>query len=144
MVHAAGGVIIRGAGAGAETLLIHRPRHRDWSFPKGKLDAGETAQEAALREVHEETAWRCALGPSLGSVVYPIPGGGRKPTRYWVMTPLSDDGFQSGAEVDALRWVSLQDAADAVTHRLDRELAGRVASRMVNPIYRTSPRAPRL
>ncbi len=38
-----------------EIALIHRPKYDDWSFPKGKLDPGETSISAAVREIHEET-----------------------------------------------------------------------------------------
>ena len=51
-VVAAGAVVFR---PGREVLLVHRPRYDDWSFPKGKLDPGESAQAAAVREVEEET-----------------------------------------------------------------------------------------
>ena len=47
-VKAAGGVVRRDDGTIA---LVHRPRYDDWSFPKGKLDPGESWEEAALREV---------------------------------------------------------------------------------------------
>ena len=48
-----------------KVLLIHRPRYDDWSFPKGKLDPGETHRQAALREVEEETGLRCRTGVEL-------------------------------------------------------------------------------
>ena len=58
-IEAAGG---RGGGATGAWPLVHRPRYDDWTLPKGKLDAGETFEEAALREVGEETGLRCAAG----------------------------------------------------------------------------------
>jgi 8-oxo-dGTP pyrophosphatase MutT (NUDIX family) len=70
-VRAAGGLVWRPAvigdpsGAtdvGVEVVLIHRPRYDDWSFPKGKLDRGESWEDAARREVEEETGLRCELG----------------------------------------------------------------------------------
>ena len=127
-VLAAGGLVLRRGVAGLETVVIHRPRHADWSFPKGKLDPDETFEQAALREVHEETALRCALGAELGDVRYPLPEGGEKLTRYWLMTIVADDGFEPGEEVDELRWIALHSAADAVTDPLDRELARRAAA----------------
>ncbi len=56
-VRAAGGLVWRRGPAGWELLLIRRDRHgaNEWSLPKGKLDAGESYLEAALREVEEET-----------------------------------------------------------------------------------------
>ncbi len=63
VVRAAGGVVSRQNERGElEVLLIHRPHRRDWTFPKGKVDAGETDEACALREVEEETALRCVLG----------------------------------------------------------------------------------
>ena len=50
-VKASGGVVWRRGERGIEIALIHRPRYDDWSFPKGKLDAGETWEDCALREV---------------------------------------------------------------------------------------------
>src|SRR2546423_4825291 len=63
-VHAAGGVVWRpGASGEPDVLLVHRPKYEDWTLPKGKLDPGEGSEEAALREVEEETGLRCILGP---------------------------------------------------------------------------------
>ena len=54
-VKAAGGVVRRDG----RIAVVHRPRYDDWSLPKGKLDPGETWEEAALREVREETGLEC-------------------------------------------------------------------------------------
>ena len=69
-VRAAGGVVIRDG----LVAVVHRPRYDDWSLPKGKLDEGETFEEAALREVWEETGLRAALVRELPEVRYPGPG----------------------------------------------------------------------
>ena len=53
-VKASGGVVWRRGAGGLEVALVHRPKYDDWSFPKGKLDAGESWEAAALREVEEE------------------------------------------------------------------------------------------
>lgn len=60
LVYAAGAVLWRDRRADAddtelEIAVIHRPRYDDWSLPKGKVDPGETAPVAAVREVLEET-----------------------------------------------------------------------------------------
>ena len=68
-VVAAGAVVFR---PGREVLLVHRPRYDDWSFPKGKLDPGELAAVAAVREVAEETGLHVRLGPPSPHQHYPV------------------------------------------------------------------------
>ena len=61
-VQAAGGLVCRPGPAGLlEIAIVHRPAYSDWSFPKGKVERGESAEEAAIREVTEETGYECAL-----------------------------------------------------------------------------------
>src|SRR6187397_3429516 len=97
-VKAAGGVVRRSDGAIA---VVHRPRYDDWSLPKGKLDPGETWEEAALREVHEEIGFRCKLGRELPSTSYTDQKGRSKVVRYWLMEP-EEGEFTPNAEVDEL------------------------------------------
>ncbi|WP_242424476.1 NUDIX hydrolase, partial [Frankia sp. EI5c] len=69
-VRAAGGVVWRPAAEEVEIVLVHRPRHEDWSLPKGKLDDGETWLAAAVREIEEETGFAVEVGEPLGDVTY--------------------------------------------------------------------------
>ena len=65
--------------------MVHRPVHQDWSFPKGKLEAGETFELAALREVREETGMACRLVRFIGHTEYLDRKGRPKAVAYWVM-----------------------------------------------------------
>jgi 8-oxo-dGTP diphosphatase len=126
-VEAAGGVVWRHAGDGVEIALVHRPRYDDWSLPKGKLDPGEGFEEAALREVEEETGMRCRLGGELGETRYRDHKDRPKVVRYWAME--SDDGdFQPNDEVDDLRWVSIDEAKGMLSYGFDRDLLDRFAA----------------
>jgi len=114
---AAGGVVVRDG----RVAVVHRPRYDDWSLPKGKLDAGETFEQAALREVEEETGQRCELVRELPSVEYEARGR-PKLVRYWLMSVASDPGFVPNDEVDELRWLSPEDAASLLTYDRDKEV----------------------
>lgn len=126
-VRAAGGIIVKPAKKGPKVLLIHRPDYNDWSFPKGKLDPGEKFKEAALREVKEETGFRCkAHKPSLPSLEYEDRNGRSKEVRYWLMTVLSGT-FEPNDEVDMIAWVRWDKVEDRLTYSKDRRLFRQVA-----------------
>jgi 8-oxo-(d)GTP phosphatase len=121
-VRAAGGAVLRtGPGGQVEVLLVHRPGHRDWTLPKGKVERGEADEECALREVAEETGFECLLGPELGASRYRDRRGRDKGVRYWVMT-VRDGAFQPNAEVDEARWVPLPVAGRQLSYPGDRAI----------------------
>jgi 8-oxo-dGTP pyrophosphatase MutT (NUDIX family) len=119
LVRAAGGLVVRDGCV----LLVHRPRYDDWSFPKGKLEDGETWEAAALREVEEETSLTCQLGPEVGRTYYDTPRG-PKEVRYFRMTACGEP--QPRNEVDALRWARPAEARSLLSHERDRELLAAV------------------
>ncbi len=120
LVRAGGGVVWRHGPGGLEVLLIHRPRYDDWSFPKGKVDGGETDEEAALREVEEEVGLRLLPGPELVSTRYRDSKGRRKIVRYWAMElPYGEEEPIPGDGVDEVRWVDFDEAAQHLTWQRD-------------------------
>ena len=96
-VKAAGGVVWRRGGDGIELAVAHRPRYDDWSLPKGKLDRGESWEDAALREVEEEigAALPARRGARAGRL--PRPQGPRQGRA------LLADGARGGRAVRAQR-----------------------------------------
>jgi 8-oxo-dGTP diphosphatase len=125
IVRAAGGLVVREGADGGEILIVHRPAYGDWSFPKGKLEPGERAEEAAVREVEEETGLRCRLDRELATTRYQDARGRPKTVRYWLMTPVA--GMLAAAnEIDDVRFVPVAEAHDLLTYGRDRELLERL------------------
>ncbi len=116
-VRAAGGLIVRDG----LVVVVHRPRYDDWSLPKGKLDPGETFEQAAVREVREETGLECELGEELSSTSYHDRKGRSKLVRYWLMDPVGGE-FAPNDEVDELRWLTPAEAAELLTYPRDVDL----------------------
>jgi 8-oxo-dGTP diphosphatase len=104
-----------------EVALVHRPGRNDWSLPKGKLDPGESFEECALREVLEETGFRCRLLSFVGFTEYRDRRGRPKVVGYWVMEVL-DGEFAVSSEVDDLQWLELDVAARVLTYERDQDL----------------------
>jgi 8-oxo-dGTP diphosphatase len=120
-VRAAGGLVVRRIGAADEVLLVHRPKYDDWTFPKGKVDPGESDEKAAVREVEEETGYRCALVAQVPSTCYLDARGRPKRVRYWLMR-IVDGEFIPNREVDEIEWLTAHDAMARLTYEHDRDL----------------------
>ena len=127
-VRAAGGLVHRRDEDGVEKILVvHRPAYDDWSFPKGKLEAGESEEDAAAREVEEETGLRCRLERELATTSYRDGRGRPKTVRYWLMTPIG--GLLAAAnEVDDARFVPVAEARRLLTYARDVELLDALGS----------------
>jgi 8-oxo-dGTP diphosphatase len=115
VIRAAGGVVVRDG----QVLLVHRARYADWSLPKGKLEPGETWEDAALREVHEETGVHGRLGEFLGESHYSV-NENPKTVRWWLMS--TDDEAAPSNEVDAVRWVGVEEAKRLLSYLHERQL----------------------
>lgn len=112
--------------SGLEVLLVHRPRYDDWSWPKGKIEPGETLPECAVRETVEETGARIVLGLPLLTVEYPLPDGRTKRVGYWASRSLGSDPPTASVtevtevtEVDQVSWLSPGQARERLSHCSD-------------------------
>ncbi|MFE7455424.1 NUDIX hydrolase [Streptomyces sp. NPDC057554] len=121
-VLAAGCVLWRRAaeGGGVELAIVYRPKWDDWSHPKGKLKRGETAREAAVREVLEETGMTCDPGSELPTTRY-VTEGRPKEVRYWA-AEATGGSFSPNREVTAVRWMPPADAREQLTWERDKWL----------------------
>jgi 8-oxo-dGTP pyrophosphatase MutT (NUDIX family) len=123
VVRAAGGVLARDG----RIAVVHRPKYDDWTLPKGKHERGESDEEAALREVREETGHDAVIERDLGTIEYHVwrfPWKRRKVVRYYSMRPVGGE-FAPHDEVDDLRWVTPEEAQELLTYDRDREVLDR-------------------
>jgi 8-oxo-(d)GTP phosphatase len=127
---AAGAVPIRRRGERTEVLMIHRPRHDDWTFPKGHIDPGEHLLTAAVREVREETGLTVRLGPPLPPQAYSLPSGLTKVVRYWLASPDGDDLPEpvDTHEVDQAEWVDLEQVPERLTYADEHGIVASVSA----------------
>ncbi|MHB8334252.1 MAG: NUDIX hydrolase [Acidimicrobiales bacterium] len=122
LIRAAGGIIKRVTAAGrTEIACIYRESRGDWTFPKGKLDAGETFEQAALREVLEETAMHCRVVRFIGTTNYTHRKGRPKIVAYYLMVVDGGD-FEPNDEVDDLVWLPMDRVRGHLTWDRDQEL----------------------
>ena len=133
-----------------EVLMVHRPRYKDWSWPKGKTEANEPIICAAIREVEEETGASVILGAPLTTQRYRLGSGQTKEVRYWVPEPTDKQPVVSpvqlsrssaisrvrtpvkpapASEIDETRWVSPTQAEQMLTRRGDRRLLQELVAR---------------
>lgn len=123
IVLAAGAILWRRENGVLKVLLIHRDRYDDWSWPKGKLDKGESISEAAVREIKEETGLKVCLGVKLQEIEYKLDNGQRKVVHYWAAEvtdkALAQQRFVPDEEVGSLEWFTVSDAKKKLTYKHD-------------------------
>ena len=121
-IMAAGAVLYRINQEEIEIGLIHRPRYDDWSFPKGKIEFGESFLAAAHREVLEETGYAAKFGPLIAEIQY-LAEGVPKRVKYWAAQAISEaKPITDLQEVDEFEWHSLKSAKAKLTHEEDRKV----------------------
>jgi len=129
----AGGVVVRG---GEVITIVPVKRAGDGrrvvGLPKGHPDGDETPEQAATREVAEETGVQATLVEELGDVEYDYERGGRrihKVVKFFLFDYRSGDLADHDHEVEEARWMALTDAARKLTFPGEREIVSRALSR---------------
>ena len=131
-VRAAGAVVLRKG----RVLLVHRPAYDDWSFPKGKLDRGETPPPRPCARWRRRPGCGCGSGVPLAAAAYPN-GARTKVVDYWVGRVVGDhdvSGYLVNDEIDEVAWVKVDKAAERLSYKRDRHtLAEALAHRQGDP-----------
>ena len=125
-IYAAGAILWREEKGKLLVALIHRNRHNDWSFPKGKVDPGETFPQTAVREIVEETGLRVKLGVKLPRAEYKVPAGEKKIVHYWAARvtdkALAESSFKPSEEVASVDWLPPDKAKELLSYKFDNEV----------------------
>jgi len=154
VIKAAGGILQRTTPRGDEVMVVYRKRHQDWTLPRGKVKEGESFQEAAMREVLEETGCSCSIGNYLGTISYSDKGV-PKVVLFWKMTVIDEKGARNNDEIGEAAWLQIPAAIERLTHPQEKALLSRLgliqrqasppapAARAEAEVHAPQPSAPR-
>ena len=132
----AGGVVFRNTHEGVDIALAsRRTRAGDlvWGLPKGRIDAGETTEQAAIREVREETGLVAEIKAPLGDISYVYVWEKvriSKVVHFFLMRATGGDTNDHDDEMEEVRWFALADAVDSAAYDSERDVIGRAAERL--------------
>jgi len=128
--YSAGGIVQDGA-----SLLMVKVENLEgeqlWTFPKGHIEPGEKAPEAALREVQEETGYVCRILKPFERVQYYFQRDGeltKKTVTWFLMEPLKKSGIPDADEILETEWVSLEEAQKRAKYKSDKKLLAKLKS----------------
>jgi 8-oxo-dGTP pyrophosphatase MutT (NUDIX family) len=131
--HSAGGVVVRAGGGGHDVALAARRTRRGelvWGLPKGGVEAHEQPEEAAIREVLEETGLVAKVRESLGDISYWYVWEGvriRKRVSFYLMDAIGGDPADHDHEMEEVRWFTLSEATDLAGYSSEQDILRRAA-----------------
>ena len=142
-VFAAGALCWREVDGELLLALVHRSRYNDWSWPKGKVDPGETLPQTAVREILEETGLSIKLGQRIHISNYILPNGAHKEVHYWAArvsdAVVARSKFKPDDEVSEVRWVNVAQARELMSYDYDHEVLDKLLVQHAAGVLRTKP-----
>lgn len=126
----------RAADGGVEIAIVHRRRRGDWTLPKGHIDPGEPASQAARRELREEAGIDVRISAFAGILRYCGRGGGCHRRAFIWLAEATGGGFTPTREIDAIAWLAPDQAAarlQPAEAEFVRSLAGRLHALVAGP-----------
>jgi 8-oxo-dGTP diphosphatase len=142
-VFAAGALCWREVDGQLLIAIIHRKRYGDWSWPKGKVDSGESLPQAAVREIREETGYKVKLGVHLGTQNYMLQNGAAKEVHYWAAKvsdkALAESTFKPDDEVEKIEWKTPEEIDQLLTYEQDKEFLVKLVDLHSKGLLQTRP-----
>lgn len=142
-VFAAGALCWREVDGQLLIAIIHRKRYGDWSWPKGKVDPGESLPQAAVREIREETGLKVKLGVHLGTQKYMLQNGAAKEVHYWAARvsdkSLAESTFKPDEEVERIEWKTPKEIDDLLSYEQDKEFLVKLVDLHSKGLLQTKP-----
>lgn len=121
----AGGVVYK-RGNGKIFVVIYKPKDKNtWQLPKGWIDKGETRQEAAVREVKEESGVQGKIIKKIDTIKYFFNWQGEKILKtvtFYLMEYIFGDTKDHGWETDTAEWVEIDQAVERLTFDSEKEI----------------------
>ena len=129
----AGGVLVRESARGPEVCLASRRTKAGklvWGLPKGLVEEGESAAEAAEREVREETGFAGAIRDPLGEISFWYVWEGtriRKTVHFFLMDSSGDEAGERDREMEEIAWFPLDEAETVAGYDSEKDVLRRAA-----------------
>lgn len=118
IIKKAGAIVLRNGINEKEIMLLYRSEQKDWSFPKGHIEIGETRQEATIREIKEETGLDIKVLSELPDLSYTLPSGDKAELSMFLATPLfADQKFIRENISDDLQWIPISEAENILSYQ---------------------------
>ncbi len=135
----AGGVVVRSPVSGPEIALIARSDRRGrltWCLPKGHIEPGESPEQAAVREVREETGIDGRIDVALGTIDFWFMAEGRrihKTVHHFLLRAHGGELSDADPEVTQVAWVPLAEVPGRLRYADERRLVERVRELLTEP-----------